>query len=175
MAHLWVRDESGWGAQRLDGVGIDLAGLLASQAAAPENPATHSQPARLICAGAAGTRSWALIAPSASGLRVNGRTLPAGLCVLDDRDEIRSGADKLYFSTETLATVEPFPGSDRQVFCGRCRQLIEPESPSVRCPGCGVWYHELADLPCWTYAEKCTFCDQATALNAGFSWSPEEM
>jgi hypothetical protein len=175
MAHLWVRDEDGWGAQRLDDAGLDLPGLLATQAAEPHNPAVSAQTARLIPADTAGAKSWALITDPSSTLRVNGRTPPAGLCVLDDRDEILCGAAKLYFSTETLATVEPFPGADRQVFCGRCRQLIEPESPSVRCPSCGVWYNQSADLPCWSYAEKCTFCGQATALDAGFSWTPEEL
>jgi molybdopterin/thiamine biosynthesis adenylyltransferase len=154
MAHLWVRDEDGWGAQRLSDAGIDLAGPLTRQANASEHPATPAHAARLIRTYVASAQTWALVASPSSTLRVNGRTPPAGLCVLDDRDEIRCGAEKLYFSTETLASVEPFPGSDRPVFCGRCRQLIEPDSPSVRCPSCGVWYNQSVDLPCWTYAEK---------------------
>ena len=175
MAHLWVRHEGVWGAQRLGSAGIDVAGLLASRAAAAADGAAYPHSDRLIRVDAAEAKSWAIIASPTSGLRVNGRTPPAGLCVLDDRDEIRGGAEKLFFSTETLAAVEPFPGSDRPVFCGRCRQSIEVGSPAVCCPGCGISYNESAELPCWTYSEKCTFCGQATALDAGFSWTPEEL
>lgn len=174
MAHLWMPDENGWGAQRLSGDEIDVTGLLANQATVPANPATPAQPARVIRTDAAGAQTWALISSPSSSLRINGRTPPAGLCVLDDRDEILFGSVRLYFSTETLAAVEPFPQSDRQVFCGRCRQLIETGSPAVCCPSCGIWYNESPDLPCWSYTEKCTFCGHATALDAGFSWTPEE-
>jgi hypothetical protein len=106
----------------------------------------------------------------------------AGLCVLGDRDEIRMGGELRYFSTETLASVEAFPGAERAVFCGRCRQKIEAGTPAVCCPGCGIWYHQdesanLAEserLPCWTYSEKCAFCGHPTALDTVFAWTPEE-
>jgi hypothetical protein len=144
MAHLWIRGEGGWRA-----------------------------PARLIRVDAGAAKIWALIAPNDAGVRVNSRPVSAGLRVLADKDEIRVGGEVRYFSTETLAAVEPFPAADRPVYCGRCRQVIEAGSAAVCCPGCNIWYHQRAKLPCFTYAEKCTFCDHATSLNSGFVWIPE--
>jgi hypothetical protein len=127
-----------------------------------------------VQAEAAGSKVWALIASANSDTRVNSRSLPAGLCVLADRDEIRVGGDVQYFSTETLAAAVEFPGADRPVFCGRCRQQIDAGTPAVCCPGCGIWYNQSGELPCFTYSEKCTFCGHPTALDSGFAWTPEE-
>ena len=174
MAHLWNQGEGGWGAQRLDGAEFDLAGFVFRHAPVGELSATPGRVARLIRAGAAGSNVWALIASRDANVRVNSRVVPAGLCVLADRDEIRLGGEVQCFSTETLATVEAFSASDRPVFCGRCRQQIEPGAPAVCCPSCGVWYNPSADIPCWTYSDKCTFCGHPTALDSGFAWTPEE-
>ncbi len=174
MAHLWSLGTAGWGARKLDGTQFDFAASRNPRPAnSPKAPA-RQKTARLIRADAYGSQQWALIAPRSSDVRLNSCAVPAGLCVLADRDEIRIGSEVTYFSTEMLAAIEEFPGGDRQVFCGRCRQLIESGSPSVRCPGCGIWYDESAELPCWTYSGKCTFCGNPTALNSGFSWTPED-
>lgn len=165
MAVLWERKTDGWGARRLDGSLLELL---------PAPPQSASCAARLIRAEAGGSPVWALIAPANSDVRVNSRAAHAGLCVLSDRDEIRSGAAVRYFSTETLAEVVPFPGAARAVYCARCRQEIQVGAPAVCCPNCGIWYNQSAELPCWTYTEKCTFCGHPTALDAGFSWTPEE-
>ncbi|MGO8757452.1 MAG: hypothetical protein ACLQG3_04940 [Terracidiphilus sp.] len=170
MAHLWTRGTSGWDAQMLDDVGIDVAALATSSA--PEVlPA--KKVARLLRTDSGGSKLWALIASGDCDVRVNSRSVSAGLCVLSDRDEIRIGAEVQYFSTEALAAVVAFPAFDRPVFCGRCRQQIEAGAPAVCCPGCGIWYNQSADLPCWTYSEKCAFCGHPTALDAGFTWTPE--
>jgi len=174
MAHLWIRGEGGWGAQKLDGAEFNLAAFASRQTPKDERNARPGKVARLVRADAAGSRAWALIASRDSDVHVNSRVVPAGLCVLDDRDEIRIGGEVQYFSTETPVTVEEFTASDRPVFCGRCRQKIEPGSPAVCCPSCGVWYNQSADLPCWTYSDKCTFCGHPTALDSGFAWIPEE-
>jgi len=191
MAHLWVENkETGWGAKRLDGAGLDgegldgagfdLAGLLALNAANEgqgAGAATTAPVARLVRVDAGGTRVWALVASSSSNVRVNSRAVAGGLRVLADRDAIGTdGGARHFFSTESLATVEPFPGAERTTYCGRCRQPIEAGTPAVRCPGCEVWYHqdEAGRLPCWTYAETCNFCPTKTALDAGFQWVPEE-
>jgi hypothetical protein len=180
MAHLWVENkETGWGAKRLDGAEFDL-GSLVQPGSAAERAAEGdkmARVARLIRVDAGGTRVWALVASSNSNVRVNSRAVVGGLRVLGDRDAIGAGDGvRHFFSTETLATVEPFPGTERTTYCGRCRQPIEVGTPSVRCPGCEVWYHEDAarKLPCWTYAETCNFCPTKTALDAGFQWVPEE-
>jgi hypothetical protein len=158
MAHLWVQCEDGWQAQRLGAALVDFG----------------DSSSRLISAEVSGSSVWALVTPWGSDIRVNGRAVLAGVHVLDDRDEIRTedGA-KRYFSAEMPATIEEFPVPERPVFCGRCRQQIDAGSPAVRCSGCGVWYNQSAELPCWTYSDKCTFCGQPTALDAGFTWSPE--
>jgi len=174
MAHLWTQDATGWGAKKLDGAQLDLSASTSGQPAGPGQAALPEIVAHLVRADTAGAKVWAMIAPPGSDARLNGRTVPAGLCVLADRDEIRIGQEARYFSTETLAAVEAFPATERPVFCGRCRQQIEAESPAVCCPSCGVWYNQSDDLPCWIYSEKCTFCGHPTALDAGFTWTPEE-
>ena len=175
MAHFWMQAASGWEAKKLELAQYDLASISAPQAGDRAPAPTHSKTPQLIRAGGAGSHVWALAVPSNDRVRVNGRAVLAGLCVLGDRDEIRtSSGARYFFSTESLAGVETFPAKDRAVFCGCCRQKIDPGSPAVRCPGCGIWYNQSAELPCWTYADKCTFCGQQTALDAGFKWTPED-
>ena len=183
MAHLWVHGEVGWNAAKLDSPLFDLGPLRALESTEESGEIGYGGLARAACAGfarlvrvdAGGVGTWALIASPGFAVRLNGRAPAAGLCVLADRDEIRVGGSAQYFfSTESLAVVEPFPGAERAVFCGRCRQRIEKGAPSVHCPSCGVWYDQTPDLPCWTYAQKCVFCDAPTALDAGFMWTPEE-
>ena len=99
-----------------------------------------------------------------------------GIVALSDRDEIRPADGlPLFFSTETLARVEPFPASGARGFCPRCKQHIEPGTPAVRCPGCSLWYHMSDEFPCWTYAPQCSACPQETALDADFRWTPEDL
>jgi hypothetical protein len=173
MAHFWMQAANGWEAKKLDLAQYDLATLSGPTAEIAKGTARNAHGARLIRAGAAESQVWALAAGKEADVRVNGHPVLAGMCVLADRDEIRSGGAQFFFSTESLAVEEPLPPLDRPVFCGRCRQKMEAGSPAVRCPGCGVWYNQSTELPCWTYADKCAFCGYATALDAGFTWSPE--
>jgi len=172
MAHLWIQDAGGWWAQRLE-TGFDLVphAVRPTRDAVPEVPVEMS--VRLIEADAGGNKIWTLVASANYDVSVNGRRVLAGIRVLSDRDQIRVCDEVRYFSTETLAAVEPLPALERPVFCGRCRQLIETASPAVRCPGCGIWYNQSEALPCWTYSDKCTFCGLPTSLEAGFTWTPE--
>ncbi len=171
MAHLWMKSTDGWDAVKLDGGAFDL--VRVASAPPPENDGAGRATAQLVRSDGEGTKIWTLIASAHSSVRVNSRVVPAGIRVLAHGDEIRIGAEARYFSTETLAAIEPFPGADRPAYCGRCRQPIEIESPGVCCPGCGIWYHQDAELPCFTYTEKCMICGRATALDAGFTWVPE--
>lgn len=172
MAHLWIKDATGWQAERLTGNCLDLAAFSMPHA---EEGTSNPPRVQIVRADGGGSQAWALVASPDSRVRVNGRVTLAGICVLCDRDEVRTEAGAQYFfSTELLAEVEPFPAAERPIFCGRCRQLIVTATPSVRCPGanCGIWYHQSGDLPCWTY-DKCMICGHSSALDAGFSWTPE--
>jgi hypothetical protein len=177
MAHLWLQDSDGWCARRLDAAQYELAASPIPQAVEASMCMASGKTARLFRSESSGMPTWALIASRNSGVRVNSRGVTAGMCVLSDRDEIRTGdGTRFFFSTETLATVVAFPGSERPVYCGRCREPIEVGAPAVRCPGpgCGIWFNESAELPCWTYTDKCPICGHPTPLDTGFSWTPED-
>jgi Zn finger protein HypA/HybF involved in hydrogenase expression len=116
-----------------------------------------------------------MISSANAGVSINGLPLTVGIRALADRDEIRAGERAFYFSTESLAQVEDFPGSDNALFCPRCKQEIEKNTSAVRCPACSVWHHQTDELNCWTYAETCALCSQQTDLSAGFRWTPEEL
>jgi hypothetical protein len=118
-----------------------------------------------------GRESWVLTGAA----RVNGMPLLTGIRVLRDRDELEIGGLCAFFSTETLALVEPLPHGDTPVFCPRCKQEIAKQSAAVQCPQCRVWHHQSDDLPCWTYSERCALCDQPTDLSADYRWTPEEL
>ncbi len=99
-----------------------------------------------------------------------------GLHVLRDRDAIQvKSRGAMFYSTERLAAVEPFPSIQETVICPRCRTAIETETPGVKCPGCGTWHHQSEDFPCWTYTERCALCDRQTDLDAGYRWTPEAL
>jgi hypothetical protein len=121
---------------------------------------------------------WVLFVAAGDRVHVNGTLLAVGMRVLKDRDEIGVGnGDSVFFSTERLARVQPFPGIGREAKCPRCWDPIQVGSPAVQCPRCGVWHHQDTEnnRPCWTYTEKCAAsCDQSTDLQAGYQWTPEE-
>jgi len=157
MAHLWTRETTAdeWTRMPLT------------------DDAMTVPPAMLLRRATAEHDVWVLLA--APSVHVNGARLLTGIRVLHDRDELRAGDRRSFFSTESLAEVVAFPGGERPVFCPRCKLEIAPTSPAVRCPQCRVWHHQSEEFPCWTYGERCAMCDQPTALDAGFRWSPEEL
>jgi len=120
---------------------------------------------------------WLLLAPPRAGVWTNGHRVSTGLRQLRDRDEIRlRGAQPVFFSTEELPRVTPFPGSERASHCPRCREAIVPGSPAVRCPSCHTYHHEAPPARgCWSYAPTCSLCEQGTALNGDYQWRPEEL
>ena len=169
MSHLWVKTDSDWSVFWL-GTGRCL---LTGDAPIPvEGRSATSE--RGITLLPVGDSAWLLLASRQSDVRINGRALVLGLQLLTDRDEIQTfWGHQLFYSTEELAQVKAFPGAAQPAFCPRCRQEIERDSGAVRCPGCGVWHHATASLPCWSYSETCALCSQTTALDAGFRWTPE--
>jgi hypothetical protein len=173
MAHLWFRnDEDFWSTMPLHGV-VDIS-VNPPRAWTDGFRPGEETGAAVIRAGAVDSPLWVLVAAPESGVRINGFAPVAGVRVLQDRDEIRATACiTLFFSTETLAHVEEFPGSERPVYCGRCRQAMVQGQLAVRCPQCAIVYHQIDTLPCWTYAPSCAFCPQSTSLDAEFAWFPE--
>ncbi len=137
---------------------------------------TGARPTLVAFQGAAGQENWALLSSAGTEVRVNGASMCLGLHVLRDRDAIQVRDRRaMFYSTEQLAAVEPFPSTQEAVFCPRCKTAIEPETPGIRCPGCGTWHHQSEDLACWTYARRCALCDQQTDLDSGYRWTPEEL
>jgi len=138
----------------------------------------------LVRRGGETVEEWVLMAGNGAGVRVNGEPVWLGLCVLRDRDEITlpgaepDGTHRCFFSTERLARVEPFPGAPAgPVYCARCKLPINRGDLAVQCsnPECGAWHHQSDEFPCWTYHTKCALCNQATELDAGYRWTPEEL
>lgn len=169
MAQLWIRESSEWAVLPLEGARLALADL-------PSRPDAPCPDALLLRGIGDGRAEWHLMARPSSGISVNGLPLLAGVRTLTDRDEIHvPDLGSLFYSTERLAQIEPFPVAGHQVSCPRCRQAIASGTPAVRCPGCEVWHHGSEELPCWTYAPTCALCQQSTVPDAGFKWTPEEL
>ena len=119
---------------------------------------------------------WSLLAPLSLCPWVNEVPLHGGLRRLRHRDAIRLGArTPLYFSIESPAEIETYAGTGASVYCPRCTAAVEPGQPVVRCPGCGLFHHQLEARPCWLYAPHCGGCDYPTVLDGGYRWTPEEI
>lgn len=126
-----------------------------------------------------GFPKWILYAGPKDSIFINGDRLSLGMKVLMDKDEIFvAPSGRMFFSAETQAHIEPFPGPERAK-CARCYDWILAHTPAVKCPNCGTWHHqdEDHDLPCWTYSETCgsPACSQPTSLDADFQWTPEDL
>lgn len=128
--------------------------------------------------------TWLLMAPLAARLRINELPFNTGIRVLANRDAIcLPGGSPMFFSTESLARIEPFPANVNDnaqdldpVYCARCKLAIGDGDSAVCCPQCGIWHHEQVaeERACWTYADTCALCDQSTDLTtADYRWSPE--
>lgn len=174
MAHLWNIDDSGeWVPKMLDGDQFELVGKALKRA----GDALVDFEVRLLLRRI-GDRpeTWALVADGQHEIRINGVPNLVGLTILADHDEIRTpGGPAWFFSTETEARVEPYPDAEGGGFCPRCKLAISVGTPAVRCPGCGLWYHQSEEFPCWTAAPQCAACPHPTELGAGFCWTPEAL
>ncbi len=168
MAVLWIHHEreQGWCPVPLNGVAVAL-----GEASPPPGAAGVDAPV-LMLSVADGAES-VLMSGVGAAPSINGDPLALGIRVLRDHDAIRIGSsDSMFFTTESLAQVVPFP-EPRPVPCARCKTDITPGSPAVKCPKCGAWHHQGEELSCWTYAEKCAGCDQPTAMDGQYAWTPE--
>ena len=178
MAHVWMKDADGsWVSTALEHPAYSI-GFRSSIARLKRRPKQSAAwPALLSLPGERGREDWALVSPTGPDVKINGAQMQLGVRVLQDRDAIQvNGTGLAFFSTESLAEAVPFPGSPEPVPCPRCRMAIETACPAVRCPNCGIWHHQNDDgLPCWTYAERCSLCDQLTDPDAGYRWTPEDL
>jgi len=186
MAHIWIQSDAGdWQTVTLDANCCRLTMAGPSRLGAAD-PSPLDAASTVLIRRVPGPKAdvWTLLAGAAARPLVNGLPAPHGIVVLSDRDEIRwpvrPGMDvplatPLYFSTERLAAVVPYPAEGRRGSCPRCKQPLTAGEDAVRCPGCGLWHHATAVLPCWTHVGCCAVCEQPTALDAGFRWTPEEL
>lgn len=183
MAHLWMKCGAAgdWGILPLD---LGARYLLTGSAAQPvtQDPSVAST-AGAVLMSLNGPRGAAWILISSQGQhapRVNGDL--HGVKLLSDRDEVRMHRVRLFFSSESLAQVEPIPAANTHSGkCPRCTRGFEPGQLSVKCPKCGIWSHQfeggdgIEGRKCWTYAPGCASCGHPTALDAGYAWTPEEL
>jgi hypothetical protein len=177
MAHLWVIGAS----QQWDAIVLDADSYVFDDAspcllARDVNAASHAHLVTLRRSARGAGGSWVLLTPPQVNVMLNGMAIHTGLAVLADHDEIRlPNRPAMFFSTEVLARVAPYPLESAKGFCPRCKQPIGPGDPAVQCPACSLWHHATDTLPCWTYAEHCAACPQPTASDTGFRWTPEEL
>jgi len=176
VPYLWFRPNQSTDWRPLEASGPALA--IDSQAAAvrPLQAARDAAAdAVIIRSDAAAQPRFVLLIPSGLLARVNGAPLPSGIHQLADRDAIHLGdAPPVFFSADARPVVEPYPGAADVAFCARCKSEIVPGTPACRCPGCGLWFHQSEEFPCWTFSDHCV-CGFPTALDGGPRWSPEDL
>jgi len=176
---LWINEgEAVWVDHPLDADFVTLAPGSPVRLVVGGVPSFGSGPMLARGRDARGSEGWIILDESASRTRINGAPMPVGARVLADRDAIALGDGcTVFFSSERLAQVVPFPDEDDRTCCIRCKLPLEPGTPAVRCPapGCGFWHHQYDDTLCWTYTESCAGCGHPTAFEAGFQWSPSEL
>jgi hypothetical protein len=175
MAHLWRREtnEDRWAVIPLESDGIALSPLRRRLTPARRGEKLIDAVVLLPVTEARGD-GWVLITATGAEVGINGLPLMSGIRVLSDRDEISiGGRGSYFFSTETLATIEPFASAERRLFCPRCKDELAPGDASVKCPQCRLIHHQSDDRPCWIYAETCAGCSQRSDLQSGYRWTPE--
>jgi Prokaryotic RING finger family 1 len=144
--------------------------VVAQNAAPPEAP----WPRLVLRPAAAGKPQWLCLASSDDCLlRVNGDPV-IGFRILAHRDVVEVAGARVFFSAEATAHVETYHGPPGKR-CPRCMLELQADDPVVRCPGCGTMHHLRPERKCWIYGPKCTVCSQATAMDGGLTWSPEEL
>jgi len=174
MPHLWMsQDPPSWSILNL----TQPVTLLSAADGVPLSPADDSLTVQAIRLVACPNEEHVLIAPRDVRIRINGDPLDTGIRALSDRDEIRVGpAGHLFYSTEAVAAVVPFP--EDSMPCARCGDPIVKGEPAVRCPepNCRAWHHQKPGLECWTFENTpCARCDRTTTLDGALRFRPEDL
>ena len=175
MPHLFVKDDGSWAVIPLQGQAFRLNPRPYQALSGKElDHNAGSGSGVFVRRIEAEIEQWMLLSGIEQEVHVNGRRLNEGLRLLADRDEIRVASSGTYFySTETLPSVQTFPGPDSA--CMRCSGELRSGQPAFRCPHCTVWHHEEPGRACWSDIDACANCRRSTAMNAGFHWSPEDL
>lgn len=168
MQRLWIHLDGQWLIVPLEKSQFELS----ANSARPVSPGVCDAPAVVVPCG--GDKSqWALIARPGAQVDVNGDRLWLGVRILSDRDCIQvDGGERMYYSASANPTVVTFAGKSA-IQCPRCDTAITTGQLVVRCPGCGVHYHQARDLACWLYDVRCR-CGHPTDLSEDNCWTPEE-
>jgi hypothetical protein len=162
MGFIWKPGPQGWCAVPLDDTALPIAA---------DDPG--GAVLLLRSRGPAG-EEWFLLAVSSGGVEVNGVPLYTGIRALRDRDHLSvAGVGEMFFTSERLAQITAFPGSVEPMYCPRDRRVLLPNEPCVQCPApaCAAYHHAA----CWSYCDTCALCEQPTALDAGFRWTPGDL
>jgi len=106
----------------------------------------------------------------------NDEPLPVSdLTVLRDGDCLSYGTDglvrRIFFDAFSRTQVQPYDGEP--VPCPFCRQPVSDSVPAVRCPGCGVAFHQPDEDGCWLASDHCPNCGHPTALDQAPTWVPQ--
>jgi hypothetical protein len=179
---LWRREPAGsgrWTARAIPEAGLalalDAAGGLRVDGEAPRDATLV---ARLVPLRRRGASAAALVvAPCARGLLVEGFP-PLGVALLEDRSELRVGAERLYLSRAVAPSVESFDGDVAGALCARCTRALRRGDECLRCGSCGAWHHEgeraegAEALLCASYDAACAGCRCGWEA---LRWSPEAL
>ena len=174
MAHLWHETHPGeWAVTLLREAAVAL-GTAPGEILGNHD---HRAVALLLRSRIAADEQWYLMNVSLEPLSINGEAIRTGIRALNNRDEIRSQVGRMFFATDCLATIEIFPGSERELLCPRCQLAISAGTPTIRCTNCRTIFHQDAgqDLCCYTYGEKCPLCGNPTDLAESYRFQPGEL
>src|SRR5688572_30445711 len=122
MAHLWVKGTSNeWIIKPLACDYEMLYANLRDRSYKHDERDPGEESVALMRVVGTNTEVWILMAGRDADIRVNGSLAAGGLRVLCDRDEIVIRGERRYFSTETLARIEPLPHLASPPTCPRCQ------------------------------------------------------
>lgn len=179
MAGLWIPTPSGeWTMAALDGGVVQLVGerLLPQPVQKGSKSVRRTIPELRRC-WLSGNESWFLLVPHGVIAWVNGRQVLSHARLLKDHDSVRcAGTATIFFSAESLAQTDQFPGRDEAVYCPRCTLEVQRGQLACQCPACGLIHHQDpgVELECWSYGDTCAGCNQSTDPEAGYRWSPAD-
>ena len=143
MAHFWIKNsDETWAVVALEATRYALRADLEYAVSASQQGGHDGVEALTLPLRGGDDGAFALLGRDTQGtVAVNGAPLHTGMRVLRDRDEIRlHDGRRLFFSTECLTQIAPYPKDESAALCPRCKMEIRPGQRAVRCPNsqCGI-------------------------------------